>query len=121
MEEPCCTGTILEIDFSNGRLMAIGSSNKITSEGMKQLLKFPKQLINKLETLNLRMLGLDSRSCATLANLIPHVPYLKTLILSDNGRIGHGGTAPLIESLAAHTSLEELDLHSAGIGVLELV
>ena len=119
MEEPCCTGTILEIDLSNGLSIWIESSNRITSEGMKQLLKFPKQLINKLETLNLTMLGLDSESCATLANLIPHVPYLKKLILSDNGRIGHRGTTPLIESLAAHASLKELDLHHAGIGVMD--
>ena len=42
-EETHCTGGFSEIDLS---------VNDITSEGVKHLLNFPKQLINKLETLN---------------------------------------------------------------------
>ena len=107
-EETNCTGGISEINLSR---------NDITSEGMKHLLGFPKQLINKLEVLNLSQNNLDSESCATLARLIPHVPHLKKLNLSDNRNIGQGGTVPLMTSLTVHNSLEELFLGSTGIGV----
>ena len=107
-EETHCTGGFSEIN--------LGDSG-ITSEGMKQLLKFPKQFITKLETLNLNSNNLDSKSCAALARLIPNVPHLKKLCLSDNPNIGQGGTVPLIASLTAHNSLEELMLYNTGIGV----
>ena len=97
-EETHCTGGFSEIDLS------------FTSEGVKHLLKFPKQIINKLETLTLHHSYLNSESCAVLAHLIPHVPHLKKLNLSDNPNIGQGGTVPLITSLTAHNSLEVLDL-----------
>ena len=107
-EETHCTGEISEINLGG---------NYITSEGVKHLLKFPKQLITKLEALSLYLNKLDSESRATLAHLIPHVPYLKKLNLSINHNIGQGGTVPLITSLTVHNSLEELDLGSTGIGV----
>ena len=102
-EESQCTGVISEMDLS---------WNGITSEGVKHLLKFPKQIINKLETLTLCQNMLDSEFCAALPHLIPHVPHLKKLDLSDNPNIGQGGTVPLITSLTTHNSLEVLDLGS---------
>ena len=107
-EETHCTGGISEIDLMR---------NDITSEGVKHLLSFPNQLINKLETLNLSANKLDSESCATLAHLIPHMPHLKELDLSNNPDIGQGGTVPLMTSLTAHNSLEKLVLETTGIGV----
>ena len=107
-EETHCTGGISEIDLF---------MNDITSEGVKHLLGFPKQSINKLKALNLSTNKLDSESCAVLAHLIPHVPHLKKLYLFDNPNIGQGGTVPLMTSLTAHNSLEELELYSTGIGV----
>ena len=107
-EETHCTGGISEIRLS---------LNDITSEGVKHLLGFPKQSINKLETLDLAYNNLDSESCAVLAHLIPHVPHLKKLNLSNNHNIGQGGTVPLVTSLTAHNSLEELELVETGIGV----
>ena len=111
-EETYCTGGISKIYMMR---------NGITSEGVKHLLNFPKQLINKLETLHLFSNTLDSKFCAALAHHIPHIPHLKTLSLSDNLNIGHGGTVPLIESLTAsltaYNSLEELMLYKTGIGV----
>ena len=98
-----CTGGISEINLS---------ANDITSEGVKHFLYLPKQLINKLETLNLHYNNLDSESCATLALLIPHMPHLKTLHFSN---IGQGGAVPLISSLTVHNSLKSLQL--TGIGV----
>ena len=80
-EEAHCTGGISEINLGE---------NDLTSEGMKQLLKFPKQFLTKLETLNLICNNLDSESCADLARLIPNVPHLKKLSLSDNHNIGQG-------------------------------
>ena len=106
-EKTNCMGGISEIHLS---------MNDITSEGVKHLLKFPKQMINKLETLTLRYNELDSGSCAALAHLIPHVPHLKTLHLTGNPNIGQGGTVQLITSLTAHNSLE-LHLSDTGIGV----
>ena len=106
-EETHCTGGISEIDLSKN----------ITSEGVKHLLKFPKQIINKLETLTLRHSNLNSEFCAVLAHLIPHVPHLKKLDLSENANIGQGGTVPLITSLTAHNSLEELWLGMTRLGV----
>ena len=94
-EKTHCTGGISEINLSH---------NDIASEGVKHLLSFLKQLINKLETLN-------------LVHLIPHVPHLKKLDLSYNPNIGQGGAVPLITSLTAHKSLEELGLGFTGIGV----
>ena len=102
------TGGISEIDLCG---------NHITSEGVKHLLSIPKQLINKLEMLNLSSNNLDSTSCAALANFIPYVPYLKELDLSSNWSIGQGGAVPLITSLKAHNSLERLMLHSTRIGM----
>ena len=107
-EETHCTGEISEIDLSK---------NDITSEGVKHLLKFPKQIINKLETLTLRYNKLNSESCAVLAHLIPHVPHLKKLNLSDNPNIGQGGTVPLMTSLTTPNSLEELWLTKTRLGV----
>ena len=106
-EETHCTGGISEINLSED----------ITSEGVKHLLGFPKQLINKLKALNLSANNLDSESCAVLAHLIPHVPHLKKLNLSINPNIGQGGTVPLMTSLTTHNSLEELELCGTGIGV----
>ena len=94
-EETHCIG-----GFSGIKLVL----NDITSEGVKHLLSFLKQPINKLETLN-------------LVHLIPHVPHLKKLDLFCNPNIGQGGTVPLITSLIAHNSLEELGLGMTGIGV----
>ena len=107
-EETHCTGGFSE--------MKLGE-NDVTSEGMKQLLKFPKQFITKLETLDLNSNNLDSEFCAALARLIPHMPHLEILNLSDNPNIGQGGTVPLITSLTAHNSLEKLMLDNTGIGV----
>ena len=107
-EETNCTGGISEINLGK---------NDITSEGVKHLLKVPNQLINKLKTLTLHHSKLDSESCAVLAHLIPHMPHLKILILSDNPNIGHRGAVPLITSLTAHNSLEELVLYNSAIGV----
>ena len=107
-EETHCTGGISEIDLIR---------NDITSEGVKHLLGFPKQSINKLKALNLSYNKLDSESCTVLAHLIPHVPHLKKLKMSLNPNIGQGGTVPLITSLTAHNLLEELDLGITRIGV----
>ena len=107
-EEAQCTGGISEINLRG---------NGITSEGVKHLLKFPKQINNKLETLSLRDSNLKSESCAVLADLIPHMPHLKKLILSDNPNIGQGGTVPLITSLTTHNSLEVLELIGTGLGL----
>ena len=111
-EETQCTGGISEINLS---------LNDITSEGVKHLLGFPKQSINKLKALNLGENELDSESCAVLAHLIPHVPHLKALNLFgnliNNPNIGQGGAVPMMISLTAHNSLEELELHNTEIGV----
>ena len=107
-EETHCTGGISEIDLMR---------NDITSEGVKHLLGFPNQLINKLETLNLSANKLDSESCASLANLIPHMPHLKELNLSNNPNIGQGGAVLLMASLTAHNSPDKLVLEMTGIGV----
>ena len=107
-EETHCTGGISEMNLRD---------NVITAEGVKYLLHFPKQLINKLEILSLPENTLDSESCVALAHLIPHVPHLKTLNLSHNPNIGQGGAVPLMTSLTTHHSLEELLLEKAGIGV----
>ena len=113
-----CTGGISILDLNE---------SGITFEGVKHLLTFPKQLINSLEVLYLYNLDtvyrtvcnnqLDSKACATLAHLIPRIPHLKTLDLSDNPNIRQGGAVPLITSLTAHNSLEQLQLHETGIGV----
>ena len=135
-EETHCTGGISEIKLGG---------NGVTSEGMKQLLEFPKQFITKLETLDLNSNNLDSESCAvlahliadvphlktlslfdnrldsgccaTLAHLIPRVPHLRKLDLSGNLNIGQGGAVSLMTSLTAHNSLETLKIDNTGIGV----
>ena len=94
-EESHCTGDISEIDLRG---------NNITSKGVKHLLTFLKQLINKLETLN-------------LIHLIPHMPHLKKLNLFNNPNVGQGGAVPLIASLTTYYSLEKLELGNTGIGV----
>ena len=93
------------------------SCNDITSEGVKFLLGFPKQSINKLKVLDLSQNKLGSESCAVLACLIPHVPHLKKLDLSYSPNIGQRGAVPLITSLTGRNSLEELSLYDTGIGV----
>ena len=93
------------------------SINDITSKGLRHLLRFPKQLINQLETMNFSVNKLDSESCAVLAHLIPHVPHLKVLGLCINPNIGQGGTVPLMTSLTAHSSLERLGLYKTRIVV----
>ena len=78
---------------------------------------FPKQLIKKLETMNLHINNLDSKSCEALADLAPHMPHLKKFNLSDNPNIGKGGAVSLITSLTANNSLISLWLSGTGIGV----
>ena len=107
-EETHCTGGISEINLSG---------NNITSEGVKHLLNFPKQLINKVETFTLHQNKLDSKSCVTLAHLTPHMPHLKILNLFNNPNIGQGGAFPLVTSVTDHKSLETLWLMNTGIGV----
>ena len=111
-------GVVEEESHCTGRFSTIGfmQCNDITSEGVKHLLSFPNQLINKLETLDLSANNLDSKSCGALAHLIPHVPHLKRLNLSWNS-FGQGGTVPLVTSLTTHNSLEELLLNRTGISV----
>ena len=109
-EETHCTGGISEINLSR-------HGNDITSEGVKHLLHLPEQWMNKLETLVLAGEKLDSKLCTVLSRLIPHVPHLKGLNLSDNPNIGQGGTVPLMTSLPADNSLEWLDVKRIGIGV----
>ena len=107
-EETHCTGGISEIKLS---------MDAITSEGMKHLLNFPKQLM-KLETFELfqNVLPMDSESSAVLVHLIPHTPHLKNLELAFT-KFDEGGIVPLMKMLTTHKSLEELSLHSTGIGV----
>ena len=90
-EETHCTGGFSEINLS---------VNDITTKGVKLYLYYNKNL--------------HSNSRATPAHLIPHMPHLKTIYLSDNPNIGQRGTVPLIK---AHNSLEELWLDNTGIGV----
>ena len=108
-EETDCTGEISEIYFRGD----------ITSEGVKKVaFGFRTQLENKLETLNLCNNNLDSEFCATLADLITHMPRLKELGLRDNPSIGHGRTVPLIKSLRDHNILlQKPSLHNTGIDV----
>ena len=107
-EETNCTGGISEIVLWR---------NDVTSKGMKHLLGVPKQLLNRLEIIDLFSNKLDSESCATLAHLILHMPHLKKLELFQNPNIGQGRTVPLITSLTAHNSLEELGLANTGFGI----
>ena len=106
--ETCCTGGISEIDLRH---------SYITSNEMKHLLSFPKQLINKLKGLYLSSNHLDSGFCATLAHFIPHVPHLKSIDIGVNPNIGPRGAVPLIRSLTALNSLRGLALNSTGVGV----
>jgi len=70
------------------------------------------------ETLNLCDTNLDSESCASLANLIEHMPHLKNLYLPFNPNIGHTGAVPVITELKAHNAaLELLVLESTAIGL----
>ena len=70
-EETKCIAGISEINLP---------WNDVATEGLKQLLKFPTKLINKLKSLlDLCCNHFNSESCATLAHLIPHMPHLKEL------------------------------------------
>jgi len=109
-EETHCRGTFSEINLS---------MNGITSKGVQHLLGFPKQIIHELKALNLHSNDFDSESCTALAHLIPYVPHLKKLNLFNNTNIGQGGLVSLIESLTAHSSLEELGLTHTRIGVVD--
>ena len=102
-EETHCTGRISEISL-NG--------NGITSQGVKHLLSLPKYLIDKLETLDLSSNKLDSKF---LAHLMPHMPHLKKLTLSNNPNFGKRGAVPFMKSLTARNSLETLFLDRTGL------
>ena len=106
--ETHCTGEISEINLGQ---------NNISSKGVKQLVNFPKRLINKLRIFTLHDNNLGPDSCVALAHLIPDMPHLKKLDLSNNPNIGQGGVVPLITSLTACNSLETLWLLNTGIGV----
>ena len=110
MEETPCMGGICKINL-------IKNNDIITPDGVKHLFSFPKQLIKKLETVSLYGNKFDKGSYAFLAHLIPHTLHLKRLNLSVNPNISQGGAVPLITSLTAHNSLEELSLNETGIGV----
>ena len=90
-EETHCTGGFSEMDLSE---------NDITTDGAVKLYIH----YNKLH----------SESCAPTTHLIPYMPHLKTLYLSENPNIGQGGAVPLVTSL---TALEVLWLDKTGIGV----
>ena len=76
-EETHYTGEISEMDLSG---------NNITYEGVKHLLKFPKRLLNKLETLKLDGNKIDSEFHAVIGNffLLHIMPHLKIVSLSSN-------------------------------------
>ena len=102
-----CTGAISEMNLC---------CNDITSESVTHLLKFPMQLIHKLETLALSQNQLNSKSWSVLAHFIPCMPHLKVLDLSYNSSGSQGGALLLIRSLITHNSLEEFYLHRTEIG-----
>ena len=81
-------GAVEEETHCTGGISVIDlSENNITSEGVKHLSDFPRQ------------------------------SHLMKLNLSHNSNIGQGGAVPLMTSLTAHNSLEELFLGKTGIGV----
>ena len=111
-------GTVEETIHCMGWLYEIKCDlDSISSEGVKHLLSLPKKVINKLKILHICFNKLDSESCAVLADLIPHMPHLRILNLSNNYSIGQGGTVPLITSLTTHNSLKKLLLKCTRIDV----
>ena len=102
-EDTSCIGRISEINLYG---------NDITPVGLRNF----QHLMKSLETLDLGFNKVNSEFCAVLADLIPHVPHLKKLILYAN-LISPGSTVPLMTSLKAHNYLESMYLEHIGIGV----
>ena len=106
-EKTHCTGSISKIDLFE---------NNITSEGVMSLLSFPKHLIEKLEVLDLA--GNRFQCISSLVHLISRVPHLKELAFSHVSfpqETVPEDTGPLIMALAAHNSLEWLNMPQIGV------
>ncbi|KAL2085267.1 hypothetical protein ACEWY4_018587 [Coilia grayii] len=85
------------------------SCNKITAEGMEELLSFLNDT-HGLKTLMLHMCGLEQDALCRLGEALQFLPTLERLDLSAN-KGARGGLAKMAENLAQLTHLSCLDIH----------
>ena len=91
------------------------SSNPIADNGMRFFQQFPHQILQQMRTLDLSRCGLDQRGFDLLADTVPLLSSLESLIIYDNPG-GNGSTVKLLQALGKHQRVEILEMDHIGIG-----
>ena len=102
----CGKGKIITINFK---------LNRLTSDGVGQLLSLPHNTLSDLGKLILGDNKLDCKSCEVLAHCLSFLPCLERLWLFGN-QIGCDGAHLLSQSLYTNTTLRDLHVGDNNIG-----
>ena len=101
------TGKDILIDFFSGN---------ISVEGLKQFVKVPHHLLQRIVSLNFSFNKLDKKALDLLSQVIPALSRLEVLNLSYNP-IGEGGAVELMRALSHYkTPLKKLYLQGTSLG-----
>ena len=106
----CGSGFVERLDLS---------VNPIKYEGIAHLKKMPHQSLQRIKVIRLSYCELTQTGFDTLADLIPLLPSLTYLDISDNPG-GNGSIVKLLKALGGHTTIEKLDVRDIGIGDLDV-
>ena len=88
----------------------------ISVEGLKQFVKVPHHLLQRIVTLNFSFNKLDKKALDLLSQVIPALSRLEVLDLSHNP-IGEGGAVELMRAISHYkTPLKELYLPGTSLG-----
>ena len=85
------------------------SRNHITCTGIEELIKFPHQILHQIRKLNLSGCDLEQVGFGLLADNLPLLASLKSLIISHNPG-GNGSTVKLLKALGKHSTIEILHM-----------
>ena len=96
------------------------SFNPIKHEGIKNLQKFPNQILENIKTLSISDCGLDQTGFNLLADTIPSLFRLESLDISLNPG-GNGSTVKLLQALGKHQRVKCLGMKYTGIGMADVM
>ena len=112
-----CKGMLKCIEPSEiGKDIHAHFRGNISVEGLKQFVKVPHHLLQRIVSLNFSFNKLDKKALDLLSQVIPALSRLEVLDLSNNP-IGEGGAVELMRALSHYkTPLKELYLHRTSLG-----
>ena len=106
-------------DCGSGFVERLNLSGNPINEGIVHLTKMPHQSLQCIKKIRLCCCELTQTGFDTLADLIPLLPSLTELAISENPG-GNGSIVKLLKALGGHTTIKDLDMRDIGIGDLDV-